>query len=140
MNNDQIPVGSTSRKTELKDTRKAKGKAGEEAAIVFLKEAGYRIVDTNWRCRSGEVDIIAECDDVYIFVEVRSRTGSHQYGTPLESVNYRKINQVRHTAAVYLQERHLGNKQIRFDVIGVLLQAGNWSCEPLHIEHIVNAF
>lgn len=140
MDNGQVPYGAKSRHSVAKDTRKAKGKAGEEAAARFLIEAGYRIIETNWRCRSGEIDIIAGINDMYIFVEVRSRTGSHQYGTALESVNYRKINQVRQTAAVYLQDRRLGNKQIRFDVIGVLLPPVNWSDGPMEIEHIVNAF
>lgn len=140
MDIDQGRARDKYQKIDQKDSRKAKGKAGEEAAAAFLRDSGYHIIDMNWRCKSGEIDIVAEHEDMYIFVEVRSRTGSHSYGTPLESVNYRKMNQVRRTAAVYLQDRRLSHKQIRFDVIGVLLHPEHWENEQAQIEHIVNAF
>ncbi|MCM3782980.1 YraN family protein [Neobacillus mesonae] len=123
-----------------KDTRKEKGKAGEVAAMQYLQKKGYRIVETNWKCRSGELDIIAEIDGTYVFTEVRSRTPSDRFGTHLESVNHRKIAQVRRTAAVYIQEHKLYNSPIRFDVIGVLLDHVDWSQKPLNIDHVIHAF
>ncbi|MCM3130359.1 MULTISPECIES: YraN family protein [unclassified Paenibacillus] len=123
-----------------KDSRKEKGGAGEKAAMQYLKQQGYDIMDTNWKCKSGELDIVAQKDGTYIFAEIRSRTSLDRFGTHLESVNQRKIAQVRRTAAVYIQERKLYNSPIRFDVIGVLLNRANWTEEPLHIDHIINAF
>lgn len=123
-----------------KDSRKEKGVAGEQAAVQYLKQQGYDIMDTNWRCKSGELDIVAQKGETTIFAEVRSRTSLDRFGTHLESVNPRKIAQVRRTAAVYIQERKLYNSPIRFDVIGVLLNPADWTEEPLHIDHIMNAF
>lgn len=85
-------------KTRGKDQRKAKGAMGEEAAALFLETLGYRILDRNWRCRSGEIDLIARQEHILVFIEVRSRSSS-KYGTPAESVTPRKITQVRQTAA-----------------------------------------
>ncbi|MEK5058700.1 YraN family protein [Paenibacillus sp. FSL H7-0326] len=123
-----------------KDSRKEKGGAGEQAAVQYLKQQGYDIMDTNWRCKSGELDIVAQKGGTTIFAEVRSRTSLDRFGTHLESVNLRKKAQVRRTAAVYIQERKLYNSPIRFDVIGVLLNPADWTEEPLHIDHIMNAF
>lgn len=122
-----------------KDTRKEKGAAAEEHAANYLLEQGYEIIDRNWRCRSGELDIVARKDDVLIFIEVRSRSGSSRYGTPAESVNVHKINQVRKTAEVYLMYKQAGliTTMIRFDVIAVLLHA---DMTVDNLEHIIEAF
>lgn len=121
----------------LKLTRQQKGRLGEEAACQWLREHDYRIIRQNWRCRSGEIDIIASCEGLLVFVEVRSRSGAAQYGTPQESVDMRKMQQVRSTASVYLQMTGETELQIRFDVIAVMLdQAG----EIVSVNHIVNAF
>ncbi|MGV2965996.1 YraN family protein [Paenibacillus sp. AGC30] len=121
----------------MKLTRQQKGRLGEEAASQWLRENDYRIIRQNWRCRSGEIDIIASCEGLIVFVEVRSRSGAVQYGTPQESVDMRKMQQVRSTASVYLQMRGETEHQIRFDVIAVMLdQAG----KTVSVNHIVNAF
>ncbi|MGQ3480502.1 YraN family protein [Paenibacillus sp. TY11] len=103
-----------------KDQRKAKGAMGEEAAALFLENLGYRIIERNWRCRSGEIDLIAKQEHTLVFIEVRSRSSS-KYGTPAESVTARKITQVRQTAAVYLHMNGIGDTPIRFDMISVRL-------------------
>lgn len=126
-------------KSSPKLTRQQKGKLGEQAACRWLQEHDYEIVAQNWRCRSGEIDIVATFEGLVIFVEVRSRSGAGRYGTPQESVDFRKVQQVRSTAAVYMQrsgELNL-NRQIRFDVIAVMQDAIG---ETVSIEHIVNAF
>ncbi|MEJ3717550.1 YraN family protein [Paenibacillus polymyxa] len=107
-------------KTRSKDQRKAKGAMGEEAAALFLENLGYRILERNWRCRSGEIDLIAKQEHILVFIEVRSRSSS-KYGTPAESVTPRKITQVRQTAAVYLHMNGMGDAPIRFDMISVRL-------------------
>ncbi|MCG7376951.1 YraN family protein [Paenibacillus sp. ACRSA] len=118
-------------------TRQQKGKLGEQAACRWLQEHDYEIVAQNWRCRSGEIDIVATFEELVIFVEVRSRSGVGRYGTPQESVDFRKVQQVRSTAAVYMQRTGELNRQIRFDVIAVMQDATG---EAISLEHIVNAF
>ncbi|AWB44278.1 YraN family protein [Paenibacillus sp. CAA11] len=121
-----------------KDTRKAKGMAAEQAAAAYLQSLGYRIIARNWRCRSGELDIIAEHSETLIIVEVRSRSAaSSAFGTPAESITARKIRQVRETAAVYLHQMQGYHLKVRFDVVAVLLDKSNVCCS---VEHIQNAF
>ncbi|MEK3905236.1 YraN family protein [Paenibacillus sp. FSL R7-0179] len=103
-------------------TRQEKGAAAEQAARMYLTSRGYLIRDSNWRCRSGELDIIAEYDGTLVFIEVRSRSGSALQGTAEESVDARKIRQVRETARVYLHMQGLQPAAIAFDVITVQLQ------------------
>lgn len=118
-------------------TRQQKGKIGEEEACRWLKEQDYCILQRNWRCRSGEVDIIALHEELLIFVEVRSRSSHSGFGTPQESVDHRKMQQVRSTAAVYLQMTGERTRQIRFDVIAVMI---NRVGEVMSVNHLENAF
>lgn len=118
-------------------TRQQKGKLGEEAACRWLRKQGYLIMEQNWRCRRGEIDIIASHGDLLVFVEVRSRSGAGKYGTPQESVDIRKMQQVRSTAAVYLQITGEMNRPMRFDVIAVMMEKAG---EIVSVDHIVNAF
>ncbi|WP_141500825.1 YraN family protein [Paenibacillus luteus] len=103
------------------DTRKQIGRLGEDAACNYLDQAGYAIITRNWRCRSGEIDIIAECEGRLVFVEVRTRRAGGRFGTAAESVDRRKQQKVRDIAQVYLRNVHLQNAAIRFDVITVMI-------------------
>ncbi|UNK16724.1 YraN family protein [Paenibacillus sp. N3/727] len=105
-----------------KDSRKQKGAAAEEAAASFLVERGLSILDRNWRSRMGEIDIIANDRGTLVFVEVRSRSGTSTYGTPSESVNHRKIAQVRSIAQQYIHYKKSYDIPIRFDVVAVILK------------------
>ncbi|MGO4948875.1 YraN family protein [Paenibacillus sp. DRB1-1] len=118
-----------------KDQRKAKGAMGEEAAALFLENLGYRIIERNWRCRSGEIDLIAKQEHIIVFIEVRSRSSS-KYGTPAESVTARKIAQVRQTAAVYLHMNGIGEAPIRFDMVSVQLTDE----KAVVTDHLIGAF
>jgi len=119
------------------DGRKARGRLAEEAGARYLQEQGYLLLERNWRCRSGEIDIIASKAGVIVIVEVRSRSQHiEQYGTPAESVTPRKIKQIRETAAVYLHRTHQYNEQVRFDVLAVQMRGD----ETISIEHIPAAF
>lgn len=120
-----------------KYTRKQKGIAAEEAARMYLSSRGYLIREYNWRCRSGELDIIAEYEEALVFIEVRSRSGSGLQGTPEESVDERKIRQVRNTAQVYLHMQGLQDAVISFDVIAVQL---NRDLSIAALRHIRRAF
>lgn len=124
--------------TELrKDDRKQLGKLGEELAEAFLSEREYRIVARNWRCRTGELDIIAEKANKLIFVEVRTRRPSGRFGSAKESVDYRKQLKVKETAQFYLHRFQKYEQSIQFDVITVEISVVG---EAPHIEHIEGAF
>jgi putative endonuclease len=120
-----------------KDDRKQLGKLGEELAEAFLSERDYRIIERNWRCRTGELDIIAEKANKLIFVEVRTRRPSGRFGSAKESVDYRKQLKVKETAQFYLHRFQKYEQSIQFDVITVELSVDG--AAP-HIEHIKGAF
>lgn len=114
--------------------RRELGQRGEALAVAHLKRKGLRIETRNFRCRLGEIDLIARDGNVLVFVEVRSRT-SREFGLPQESVDYRKQQRLRRIAQVYLQGRP--ETAVRFDVVAVLFdRSGNL----VHLEHIPNAF
>lgn len=114
--------------------RRLLGQKGEALAVAHLKKRGMRIETRNFRCRLGEIDLIAWEGQTLVFVEVRSRT-SVDYGLPQESIDYRKQRRLRQIAQFYLYGR--SEKTVRFDVVAVQFdQQGN----PQHIEHITNAF
>ncbi|AIQ75103.1 MULTISPECIES: YraN family protein [Paenibacillus] len=117
--------------------RKEKGTAAENGAVQYLSSSGYMILERNWRCRTGELDIIAEREDCIVVVEVRSRSGELLQGTPEESVNARKINQVRNTTQVYLHMKGYEERRVSFDVISVLL---NDDLSLASLSHIREAF
>jgi putative endonuclease len=113
---------------------RALGIAGEDIAARFLERAGWRIVERNVRYREGELDIIAARDGVLAFVEVKTRR-SRAYGSPAESVTYRKRVRIRGMAARYLSERKPRADAVRFDVIEVA-RAG----EAFKVNHLEGAF
>lgn len=95
-----------------------KGRWGENKAADFLAEKGYIIIERNFRCRYGEVDIIAEYDGVIHFVEVKTRS-SEMYGNPLEAITYDKINHIMRTAQYYIYINSLEKHEISFDGIAI---------------------
>lgn len=119
------------------DNRKQKGAAAEAAAAAMLIQKGYRILERNWRSRYGELDIIAETEGTLVFIEVRSRSGISSYGTPSESVNARKMMQVRSTAEQYIHYKRYYDRPVRFDVISIILQDDMTAAS---MDHIHNAF
>ncbi|WNR46628.1 YraN family protein [Paenibacillus roseipurpureus] len=119
---------------QRKDDRKIVGKRGEDLAESYLIDHHYRIVARNWRCRSGEVDIIAEMDHKLIFVEVRTRRPSCRFGTAIESVDYRKQMKVREIAQVYMHRYQKYGISVQFDVITVELGDGQQEPKIVHIQ------
>jgi putative endonuclease len=114
--------------------RKRTGKKGEDLAAAHLAEAGYRIVERNYRCAFGEIDIVAEEEQTLFFVEVKSRR-SEAYGAPQLAVGREKQKKISRIAMHYFQEKRLSNHPARFDVVAVkLLPSG------CRIELIRNAF
>jgi len=118
-----------------KSNRKATGREAELLAQSYLRELGMRIVSLNWRCRSGEIDIVAEQDGILRFVEVRSRSTEGRYGTAVQSVDARKQRQVRETAQVYLYQTKQFERKVQFDVIAIRLDCEGKLLELQHIEH-----
>lgn len=120
-----------------RDNRKQIGRRGEELAADYLLSRGLFIRECNWRCRSGELDIIAEDGDTLVIVEVRTRRNTGTFGSAQESVTRRKSMQVRQTATAYLYQAGLSNHKLRFDVVAVLLSPGG---EVIRIDHVMHAF
>ena len=116
--------------------KKQIGDKGEKLAEDFLKRKEYEIIQRNYRCRMGEIDIIAKQDDVIVFVEVRTKQ-TESFGPPEQSVTSGKINRITKAALSYLQEKELAGRTCRFDVIAIMFPKG--SREP-RIDHIENAF
>jgi putative endonuclease len=100
-------------------TRRKLGALGEDAAAALLRSRGYRIVAKNHRCRLGEVDLVAEKDDLLVFVEVRTRATA-AFGGPEETVNLRKQRRVIAAARDYLAQRRGPARALRFDVVAVV--------------------
>ena len=113
------------------------GRWGEDLSAAFLEEKGCRIVDRNWKCRFGELDLVAEGGGFLCFVEVKLRR-SNRFGTGAEQVDRRKREKLRTAAELYLQT-HPAVLQPRFDVIEVLAPNGLGTKNP-KIRHIEGAF
>ncbi len=116
------------------DGRGELGRRGEAVAEAFLRTHRYTIVARNYRCRAGEIDLVALDGPVLVFVEVRSRRGTAA-GTPLESVDGRKQARVARVARHFVAERRWHERDARFDVIGI-----RFDREPPAVEHVRGAF
>jgi putative endonuclease len=114
-------------------SRVAQGTAAEDLALRYLEARGLTLVTRNFRCRTGELDLIMRDGEQLVFVEVRSRRHT-RYGTPAESVTRTKQQRLLRAAAFYLQRQRL-NPPCRFDVVAIL-QAES---EP-QVEWIRDAF
>ncbi len=95
-----------------------RGQGAEHRAAAFLVDRGYAIVERNWRCKVGELDLIARDGDVLAFVEVRSRADD-RHGSPLETVRAAKQRKVAQVAAAYLATHRPEARACRFDVVGI---------------------
>ncbi len=115
--------------------KQALGARGEELAARFLQDAGLEIVARNWRCRYGELDLIARDAVTTVFVEVKTRRGL-AYGTPAEAVTFSKQQRIRRLALLWLAEQDGPWRNIRFDVVSVLMTPGH---RPI-IDHLEAVF
>jgi putative endonuclease len=114
--------------------RRAFGNEGEDASARFLEANGYVVLARNFRCRYGELDLIAEKNGTICFVEVRMRSTSI-WGDPSQTVQGAKQRRVVRTALHYLQAHAVRNRMIRFDVVSVLGRG-----KDAVVEHLPNAF
>lgn len=110
------------------------GKYGEERAAVYLDRKGYEILARNYRCRYGEIDIIAMDGDTLCFIEVKTRRNLH-CGLPCESVTFRKAQHLKKCAYTYLQRFHGSCEGIRMEIVEVLCGK-----DGVHIRHLQEGF
>ena len=119
----------------MKDTKKIiTGKEGEKIAAAFLKKNGYRIIEINFRCPIGEIDIVAKEKNNLVFVEVKTRK-SIELGYPEQAVGIRKQKKMSQLALWYLQKRKIAEINARFDVVAI-----NLIPEKNEVKLIKNAF
>ena len=100
-------------------TRREVGKRGEDIAARWYEVRGYQVLDRNWRCRDGELDLVLRNGRQVVFCEVKHRMGIG-FGTPAEAITREKKQRIRHLAARWLQDAKPRPAEIRFDVAAVL--------------------
>ncbi|HZN74071.1 MAG TPA: YraN family protein [Micromonosporaceae bacterium] len=115
--------------------RRAFGAWGEQRAAAHLVEQGMVLLARNWRCRTGEIDIVARDGETLVFVEVKTRR-SETFGPPAAAVVARKVSRLRRLAAEWLATSGLRPPAVRFDVVSVLPRHRG---EP-YLEHLKDAF
>ena len=115
--------------------RRDTGIHGEKLARDFLENKGYHIIETNYRCPQGEIDIVARDKDCLVFVEVRTKK-TLSFGTPEESITPTKMERLRSAAAYYCQTHNDLPPLWRIDVVAVELSPKD---KPCRIELIENA-
>lgn len=119
----------------------AVGRFGEQVARRYLRNMGWTILDTNWRCADGELDVVALDGDVLVFVEVKTRS-TLAYGDPAEAVDSRKAQRIRALALRWIDERRASEsdcfwRELRFDVVTVVRRDG---AGGLSVRYLPGAF
>ncbi|MFF2369587.1 YraN family protein [Agromyces sp. NPDC058110] len=107
------------------------GRRGERLAAEHLEARGLRVIDRNWRCAHGEIDLVARDGDATVFVEVKTRT-SHDYGHPFAAITPVKLARLRRLATAWCESTDAAGPRIRIDAIAVLAP----SDAPALIEHL----
>jgi putative endonuclease len=113
------------------DSTRTKGRGGEEAARAFLSKKGYRILETNFRIKMGEIDIIAMDRDTLVFVEVKSAS-SGSFGDPALWVSQWKQQRIIRVSSAYMTARSITEAPVRFDVVTI--------APARRITHVEDAF
>ena len=109
----------------------ALGRYGEALAARFLTQHGWSLLDRNWRCAAGELDIVAERAGIVAVCEVKTRR-SLRFGSPLEAVTGEKAQRLRRLAAQWLASKGTTRADVRIDVISVLVDDAGFT----HVQHI----
>jgi putative endonuclease len=118
----------------MTELRRTVGNAGEDAAVDYLCQQGYVILERNYRCRWGEIDLIARDGSTLAFIEVKTRR-SQRFGPAAAAVTLGKQRHLIRASQVYLSQRKKADEQCRFDVVTIELDA-----QLLRIELIKDAF
>lgn len=114
--------------------KRVQGIAGEDAAVRFLEENGFKILKRNYRFERAEIDIIAQDGEELVFVEVKTRR-SNFYGAPEDAVTEEKQEQIRAAAEGYLYQHDIDNRPCRFDIVAIEFKDGK-----KEIRHLKDAF
>lgn len=118
--------------------RQSIGRLGEDLAARRLAAQGYTLRARNWRCATGELDLVLERDDALIFVEVRTRRGD-RFGTPEESITPRKRARLISAALTYLSEHAATDQAWRIDVVAIEIGARGEVRRFNHLENAIEA-
>jgi putative endonuclease len=117
------------------ESRQQLGVRGEDLACAELERQGMQVLERNWRCRLGEIDIVAAevggAGLTLVFCEVKCRSGLG-FGHPLEAITFTKMRTLRQLAALWMREHHVRASAIRLDAIGVVLASG----KPASLTHV----
>ena len=111
-------MGETRASTAAPDERTALGRWGEDLAARHLTSRGLRVLERNWRCPVGELDIVALDGDCLVVCEVKTRSGEG-FGSPVQAVTWRKHARLRQLAGLWLAQHPDGFAGVRIDVVGV---------------------
>jgi putative endonuclease len=111
--------------------RQSLGRWGERIAERYLTRRGLKVLERNWRCRLGEIDLVLREDDTLVVCEVKTRRGL-DFGHPLAAVDDVKAERLSSLAVLWVDQNGLTRVPVRIDVVGVLLPFG----KPLQIEHV----
>jgi putative endonuclease len=111
------------------------GSLGEDLAVTYLTDEGLTVLDRNWRCREGELDVVARDRTTLVFCEVKTRRGIG-YGDPVEAVTHAKQRRLRVLAQRWLAAHSEHAPEVRFDVIGILLRPDGLA----KVTHLPGAF
>ncbi len=111
--------------------RSTLGAYGEALATRYLRETGMTVLDRNWRCELGEIDLVLREGSALVVCEVKTRS-SLAFGAPIEAVTRQKAARLRRLAARWLAEHDLHPPEVRIDLVGVLVPARG----PVEVEHV----
>lgn len=117
------------------DARPALGRTGEDLACDLYERIGFRVVDRNWRCVTGEIDVVARKGSLLVFCEVKTRSGD-RFGIPAEAVSFVKQQRLRRLAAAWMSAHRPGRVDIRFDVVSVIVR----QAAEAEVVHLPDAF
>jgi putative endonuclease len=116
-------------------TKDELGRRGEDLAVQYLERRGLVVLSRNWRCRDGEIDVVATQRGRLVVCEVKTRSGT-RFGEPAEAVTTRKAARIRRVTQAWLAAHHVRWCEIRFDVLAVLVEPGR----PVAVRHYEGAF
>lgn len=111
------------------------GRRGEDIAASYLRGHGLVVLSRNWRCRDGELDVVATDGSRLVVCEVKTRSGTG-YGAPAEAVTSRKASRIRRVTQQWLAAHRMRWCEVRFDILSVYCQPG---CRP-RVRHFAGAF
>jgi len=112
------------------------GKIGEEMALSYLKEKGYQLLEKNFYCRWGEIDLIFKKEDKIIFVEVKTRVGDKK-GKPYEAVNFYKIKDLKRAINFYLLTKNYFQYKLSLEIVSVVLNSDLSLKEIKHFSEVI---